>query len=178
MPPRGKRFSIYDAMEDRGVFAANPANMDSRGPDNAPLYRGPIEYPKMLYHPRGAEKILVPASAEATPFGPAMLNEQREIEHLVVKNAEEEAEARALGWHSHPAHSIAVGNEDRRAAGKPLLPVPQATSAERISDLERQKAAMEAELAEMRTEADRVRKLIAGGKALAAEAGRSPSKPS
>lgn len=100
--PRGKRFTIYDQMEERGVFAANPANADSQNEQGEPLYKGPVEYPKMLYHPHGELYVAIPAMPEVTPFGPRMLNEQKRLITKVIGSKEEELEALQEGWHDHP----------------------------------------------------------------------------
>lgn len=101
--PRGRRFTIYDMMEEKGAFASNPANIDSQNEAGEPLYAGPVEYPKMLYHPEGQLYVAIPAMPEVTPFGPKMLNEQKRLVVQVVKNKEEELELLAQGWHDHPA---------------------------------------------------------------------------
>src|SRR5574340_1262403 len=43
-----RRFSIYDAMEARGDFESNPANIDSRDSQGRSMYKK-AEYPRMLY---------------------------------------------------------------------------------------------------------------------------------
>lgn len=152
MAKHNRIHTVYDVMAENGVFSSNPANVNSFGPDHAPLYKGPVEYPKMLYHPRGEETVLVAASAEMTPFGPKMLNEQRCLTNLMVNSAEEEAKAKADGWLSHPAYSIEAGNEVRREQGLPLLPVPTISSIEHINRLENEKKKLEAELAAYKQE--------------------------
>ena len=127
MPPRN-RFTIYDVMEQNGVFERNPANSTARASDGTVLFQGPIQYPKMLYHPEGAEQIIVPAEVIMTPMGPKAVGEQRQLVHRVVNNAQEEADARAEGWHTHPSGSL-------RAAGKPA---PATGAEQQIAELERQ----------------------------------------
>lgn len=107
--PRGRRFTIYDMMEEKGAFASNPANADAQDlKTGEPLYAGPVEYPKMFYHPEGQLFVAIPAMPETTPFGPKMLNEQKRLVTRVVKGKEEELEALAEGWHSHPAQAHAA----------------------------------------------------------------------
>ena len=103
------RFTIYDVMEQRGEFAKNSANADSKLPDGSAAYIGPVEYPKMLYHPKGEQRIVIAATAEVTPFGPKMLGEQREIIHLIVNNLEEEKKATSDGWHKKVTAAVAAG---------------------------------------------------------------------
>lgn len=137
---QSNRFTIYDAMDKKGLFDTNPANVQSRDSEGASLYKGPIQYPKMFYHPLGETRVLKPATAEMTPFGPKMLGEQREIIHKVVHNAEEEKELRSQGWHDHPAKAI-------KASGKEPPPVSSET---RVVDLEGQIAALQAALEEQK----------------------------
>lgn len=107
MPPK-TRFTIYDAMENNGVFSSNPANPGSRDNDGNALYVGPVEYPKMMYHPDGEERVIVPVEIVVTPLGPREHNEQKELIHKIVNSVEEEAELRAEGWFDHPAKAVEV----------------------------------------------------------------------
>lgn len=104
--PQKTRFTIFDAMEQGGAFSSNPANSGSRDNDGNPLYTAPIEFPRMLYHPDGEEKVVVPAEIVVTPLGPRELNEQREMLHLIVNNKAEFDTAIADGWHDHPAKAM------------------------------------------------------------------------
>lgn len=110
MARRLKRFTIYDMMEEKGIFDENPANSYSE------KYTGPIKYPMMLYHPQGEQKITVPAEYIMTPFGPKAVGEQRELIYRVANDAAEEKALRAAGWHDHPAKAIG-------ASGKAAPPV-------------------------------------------------------
>lgn len=105
MPPK-TRFTIYDAMENSGFFASNPANPGSRDNDGNALYTGPVEFPKMLYHPEGEQKIVVPAEIITTPLGPKEVGEQKQLIHKIVGSQAECDEALASGWHDHPAKAI------------------------------------------------------------------------
>lgn len=138
MPPRN-RFTIYDVMEQNGVFERNPANASSRSSEGMSLFQGPVQYPKMLYHPQGAEQILVPAEIIMTPMGPKAVGEQRQLVHKVANNAQEEADLRAEGWHSHPSGSL-------RAAGKDA---PATGAEEQIASLERQLKELQEERARL-----------------------------
>lgn len=138
--PRGRRFTIYDMMEEKGVFAANAANADSQTDTGEPLYAGPVEYPKMLYHPQGALFVAVPANPEVTPFGPKMLNEQKRLITRVVGTREEELEALTDGWHLHPAHAHKA-RADWEVANPPAATYSSSdaeTMAETIRQLQRQ----------------------------------------
>jgi len=132
---RHRRFTIYDMMEAKGLFEINPANTDSRDSDGNPLYKGPVEYPKMFYHPKGEERIVTPAEVIVTPLGPKMVNEHREIITQVAANAAEEEALRADGWWDHPAKAIAAGGGI----------APAVSSDTRIRDLEAQIAKLQAE---------------------------------
>jgi len=132
------RFTIFDAAEAAGVFDANPANSFARSKDGQSLFSGPVEYPKILYHPVGETKIIVNGTAEMTPFGPKYVNEQREMIWKEVKSPEEEKELRKAGWHDHPAKAIAEGNKSR--APDKVLPVPAISSVQTIAELQAQLA--------------------------------------
>lgn len=106
--PQKNRFTIYDAMENSGVFASNAANAGSRDNDGNALYIGPVEYPKMLYHPEGEERVVVPAEIIMTPLGAKEVNEQKELINKTVNSVEEEAVLVAEGWLDHPAKAVKV----------------------------------------------------------------------
>lgn len=147
-----KRFTIYDMMEAKGLFATNPANAEARDPvTGANLYTGPQRYPKMFYHPKGEEKIIVPAELITTPMGPKAVGEQREMISKIAANEAEEKELIAAGWWDHPAKGL-------KAAGKP---VPQMGSDGRIQELEKQLA----ELTATRANDEEIRKAAVSGKA-------------
>lgn len=132
------RFTVYDMMEAKGLFDSNPANVGSKSEDGSMLYKGPQAYPKMLYHPHGETKTLVPGVAELTPWGPRVHGQLDEIIWVLVNSEAEEKKLRLEGWHTHPAHAIAA------SGGK----APQISSDTRIADLEAQIAALLAEKAE------------------------------
>ena len=142
--PQKTRFTIYDAMENSGFFAANPANPGSRDNDGAPLYTGPVEYPKMMYHPQGEEKIIVPAEIVMTPLGAREYNEQREMIHQIVQSKEEEEALKEEGWLDHPAKAmevrirnyIADANLSDKEAAKLIAKIPKiAISVNREAEL-------------------------------------------
>lgn len=132
-------FTIYDLMEKKGMFRGNPANVDSIDPNTRqPAYKGPVQFPKMLYHPKGETKVTVPAEIINTPLGPKAVGEQRELIHKIVESAEEEAVLKQLGWLNHPAKSIHAGGGA----------APAITSEERIESLEDTIERLRAELAD------------------------------
>lgn len=125
----GTRYTVYDAMEERGVFAQNPANASSKTYKRA-------DWPKMLYHPKGAERVVFPGTQEITPWGERrMVGEQREIVNKVVETQEEYDALVRQGWHKHPADAI-------RASGRVA---PATVTAERISDIDQQIARLQEE---------------------------------
>ena len=108
------RFTVFDMMEAKGVFSANPANSDSVDPtEGTSLYVGPVAYPKMMYHPEGLERVIVPAQAVVNPVtGEAVLDragnpisrgEQREIVWELAHSKADEKRLAGEGWHDHPA---------------------------------------------------------------------------
>lgn len=132
MPARN-RFTIYDMMEAKGVFDLNPANINARDKDGTPLYVGPIQYPKMLYHPDGETRITNPPEPISTPFGPKWVGEKREIISRIVRTKEEEEEAILAGWHAHPSRAVQAGG------GAP----PPMSADDRIKELESQLARLQ-----------------------------------
>lgn len=129
------RFTIYDVLDAKGVFDSNPANPGSRNHEGQALYAGPVEYPKMVYHPLGLERIVVPAEVITTPYGPKEVGEQRELISQVVNNAEEEQKLVAAGWHLHPAAAI-------QASGKTA---PETGAEFELDELDRRLAALQAQ---------------------------------
>lgn len=144
MASRNRRYTIYDRMEDVGIFEANPANVGSRDPvTNEGLYAGPVPYPKMFYHPEGAMKITVPAEIIVTPFGPKAVGEQRELVNEIVQNVEEEKKLRSAGWHDHPAKALACNADWCKQHG--TAGVPAQSPSGRIAELEEQIRRLQAE---------------------------------
>jgi hypothetical protein len=118
MRGRGNFHTVYHVMEQRGVFATNPANIDSIDQaEGTPLYKGPVPYPRMFYHPEGKERVIAPGEVVVDPIqGPIRVGELREIIHQLAENAEDEERLRREGWHDHPARAMA-------AAGKEAPPI-------------------------------------------------------
>jgi len=122
-------------MEARGEFSGNPANADSHDSTGTSLYRGPVKFPRMLYHPTGAERITNPGEYQATPMGPRLVGQQSELISQIVNDETEEKKLLDAGWHKHPADAM-------RAAGKDA---PQVSPSRKIADLEEQIRKLEAE---------------------------------
>jgi hypothetical protein len=120
------RFTVYDVMEARGVFRLNPANNGAQDATGAVIYNGPVQYPKMMYHPKGEERVISEGEVINTPLGPKVIGMQKELISKVVQDAAEEAEATKLGWHLHPANAIA-------ASGKTPPPVGSARTIDEIN---------------------------------------------
>lgn len=137
--PKTTRFTIYDVLDSKGVFESNPANAGSRNHEGLALYAGPVEFPKMMYHPEGKERVVVPAELLMTPIGPKEVGEQRELISQVVNSPAEEKTLADQGWHRHPAAAMA-------AAGKAA---PATGADHQIAELERKLAAMQAERDEL-----------------------------
>lgn len=145
---RKKTFTIYDLMEERGVFESNPANIGARGKDGENLYQGPIPFPKMLYHPKGEKVVTVAGEIISTPFGPKEVGKQSELISRIVSSQKELDEALRDGWHDHPAKAIAAGGGI----------APATSSEQRISDLQAMIAKLQAE------KADQEARVLAGVK--------------
>lgn len=138
MSYRDNIFTVYDLMEKKGYFRSNPANRDAVDKDTRQsIYKGPVQYPKMLYSPKGEYRISQPAEIIATPMGPQRVGEQRELINKIVESEAEEAVLKALGWLDHPAKSIHAGGGE----------APPVSSEESIKSLEQQVKDLMAELA-------------------------------
>lgn len=134
MAGRNNRFTVYDAMEAKGFFDSNPANASSRDHNGLSLYKGPIEYPKMMYHPEGKERITKQAEAISTPFGPKLVGEERRLITSVANDKEEEKKLRAEGWHYKPRDAMLKAAE---IAGVEL-DIPESQHESEIDKLKRQ----------------------------------------
>lgn len=146
--PRGKRYTIYDALEQAGWFDGNPANSYARNNvTGESLFKGAVEYPKMLYSPLGEEEILREGEPEINKITGKW--EQRSIVrsliNRVVYSKVEEQEAIAEGWHEHPALAIRARvmnyidetpDLDPKAKARLLKSIPQLASVDRIRQLE------------------------------------------
>lgn len=149
------RFSIFDALESKGYFDLNPANAFSRDHEGTALYQGPVPYPKMLYHPQGEEKVLVPGAWEQDKAGRSQyLGEQRELINQIVETEAQHKVAAAEGWHDHPAKAVRARVEAQISADpnmaegekkKLLASIPQIVTLVRIAQLEAELAKLQAE---------------------------------
>lgn len=129
MPRGNQRFTVYDAMEARGVFENNPANSSS--PEHVRF-----EYPKMYYHPEGKRKIIVPGELISTLLGPKLVGQQSELIWKLVSSEDEEKKAVEDGWHDHPTKALKAAGED-----------VQQSDADRLLDANEQIAQLKAALA-------------------------------
>jgi len=129
------RYTVFDVMEKRGDFRKNPANIGSQSDDGESLYSGPIQYPKMLFHPQGEEEIIYQGDVINTPYGPQKIMEQRAIIHKIAHNQAEEEALIAEGWHQHPAEAMVAAGKEAPATGADRV----------IADLQKKIAALEAQ---------------------------------
>lgn len=113
-----QRFTVFDVLEARGEFRKNPANAGAQTEQGEILYTGPHEFPKMVYHPLGEERIVVPGEVITTPLGPKVIGEQRELIHKIVYNSSQEEEALKAGWHGHPSESIEASGKEPPPTGQ------------------------------------------------------------
>lgn len=147
--PVGNRFTIYDALNNAGYFAKNSANAFARDiVTGENLYKGPVEYPKMLFHPEGETRVIKAGEVVVNPLtGPATQNEQREMVYAVAKDEAEEQALVAEGWHKHPALAIRARVEllieaspqmSEAEKAKLRKAIPSVDNASRIRELEKQ----------------------------------------
>lgn len=134
-----QRFTVFDVMQAKGVFKKNPANIDSQTEQGVPLYQGPVQYPKMLFHPTGEERIIQQGEVIVTPMGPQRVMQQREIIWQVVNSPDEERKLIEAGWHTHPANAMRAGGKDAPATGADQV----------IADLQRKIADLQAQQANL-----------------------------
>lgn len=139
--------TIYDAMEQKGVFRSNPANVDAIGDDGIPMYKK-ANFPRMYYHPKGEQEVYEKSVMQITPWGPQPSPERKRLITRVAKDEAEGADLEAEGWWRHPAQADAVRE------GKPVPETPEEASArvqrgkdDRIAELEKLLAERDAELA-------------------------------
>lgn len=144
MAGRSNRFTIYDMMEAKGVFEANPANSYARDINGLSIYK-PQDYPKMLYHPQGKEVVTTAATAIVTPFGPQWVGEQRKLISEIVEDAEGEAKLVAEGWHYRPKDAIVARH---KIAGTEPPVIPENSYESEIDKLRRELAEANSKLAE------------------------------
>ncbi len=143
MARRSNVHTVFHVMEEKGVFERNPANRDSRDQTTGEsLYKGPVPYPRMLFHPQGAEKIIVPAEIIITPLGPQRVGEQRQLIYKIVQNEAEEAQLKAAGWHSKARLAVRARMQ---IEGKDMASAPALTKDDQIANLAAQIAALQAE---------------------------------
>jgi len=146
MARRSNIHTVFHAMEEKGVFERNPANAEARDQvTGESIYKGPVPYPKMLYHPKGAERVLVPAEIVLTPMGPQRVGEQRQLMYRLVNSELEEHEALADGWHVKARDSILAR---MKIEGRDTSVAPPLAPQQQIDDLNRQIAALQAEKAD------------------------------
>lgn len=129
---RNSRFTVFDVMEAKGLFDENPANSSS------PRYQGPVEFPKMYYHPQGKMRVVQKAEMLNTPLGPQKVGELFELIARIAKDQTEADRLERAGWHDHPAKSI-------QASGQQAPPM---TAHGRIADLERQVMILQNQIAQ------------------------------
>lgn len=141
---RHNRFTIYDMMDVKGSFSSNPANSDSVDPtEGTSLYQGPVQFPKMFYHPEAKFRILNPGEVVSDLLrGPVVVGELREMIWEIAQTPEDAKRLQAAGWHDHPAKALAANG----------LEAPAISSQQTISELE-------AKVAEMQAEIDRARQV-------------------
>lgn len=142
--------TIYDRLDANGVFATNPANPGSRDPiTGVGLYKGPVPFPKMIYHPTGKTRVMNPGQVVNGPYGPEVHNRTYEIINKIVQNQAELDEWLKKGWHTHPSDAIAAGLTPEEI--KRGVKAPAKSSVDRVASLEEEVKRLQAELAMAKT---------------------------
>jgi hypothetical protein len=115
-----KVYSIYHSMEDRGLFETNKANVQAVSNDGLSIYEGPVQYPKMLYHPKGelhciSQGILVTDRDSRPVFDetgkPKYAGAVWGVKNVIVESEAQEEEMVALGWHYTEAQALRANPE-------------------------------------------------------------------
>jgi hypothetical protein len=115
-----KVYSIYHSMEDRGLFEMNKANTQAVSNDGLSIYEGPVQYPKMLYHPKGelhciSQGILVTDRDSRPVFDergqPKYAGAVWGVKNVIVESEAQEEEMIALGWHYTEAQALRANPE-------------------------------------------------------------------
>ena len=137
-------YSVYHAMEDKGVFENNRANASAVNNDGLSTYEGPVAYPKMLYHPKGelyciTQGILVTDRDSRPVFDeagkPKFAGAVWGVKNIIVESEEQEAEMVGKGWHFTEAQALRANPETLHKAPPKSHAELQA---ERIAELEKQ----------------------------------------
>ena len=79
MARQNNRYTVYDMLDAKGHFDTNPANPGARNDAGDAIYAGPVEFPKMFYHPQGETRVTAPGEIIVTPLGPKQVGQQFEI---------------------------------------------------------------------------------------------------
>ena len=126
-------YSVFHRMDENGVFEANPANAGARDVNGLSLYKGPVEFPKMLYHPEGKFRVVNEGIVQTDPRTNMPLRDEQgnvirtgrieEVINQVVETPEQEADLLAQGWHKTPAEAL-------RKASHPGVKAPEKTPLE------------------------------------------------
>lgn len=140
MGPNDNRFTIYDVLEKRGAFRHNPANAGATDKiTKEVIYKGPVEYPKMFYHPEGkTTEYLLGDRYENTPFGPIKTNTHQRLISAIANDKAEEDKLVAAGWHDRPWKAMKAGGMDmsRVEAAQVAAPMTQDAKDAYIKQLE------------------------------------------
>ena len=123
---RDRIHTVYDNMERKGMFAGNPANAGARDPKGRQLYKGPVQFPRMVYSPDGEFRITTPAEPVMTALGPKLVGEQRALVDKIAETAEEYEELRAAGWLDTPGEALAKNPGRLTAAERATAALPVA----------------------------------------------------
>ena len=126
-------YSVYHRMDEKGIFETNPANADAKDINGLSLYKGPVEFPKMLYHPEGKLRVVNEGIVQTDPRTNMPLRDEHnnvirtgrveEVINVLIETAEQEADFLAQGWHRTPAEAL-------RKASHPGFKAPEKTALE------------------------------------------------
>jgi hypothetical protein len=123
----GAVYSVYHAMEDRGVFDSNKANVHAVNNDGVSIYEGPVPYPRMLYHPKGEQFVISQGIMVTDRDSRPVVDENGKIKYagtttgtkwIQVDNEEQEAEMLGQGWHRTEAQALRSNPELTHKAPK------------------------------------------------------------
>ena len=136
-----KIFTIYHVLDAKGVFDSNPANAQAVNEDGISIYKGPVPFPKMVYHPKGERVLVVHGTAMVSRDGEPLRDKDGEIRRTgdvwgivnkIVQSEEEYRIAQAEGWHDSEAQAMRVNTTLARQAPPKTLVEQQAEEIARL----------------------------------------------
>ncbi len=158
-------YTVYDVLDKKGYYSRNPANAQSFDPaTKESLYKGPVEFPKMYYHPMGERVNTNAGEVISTPLGAKIVGEQWELIHTIVANKAEEMILKAEGWHDQPwkADKAAGRDVSKIEKARASAPMTQGDRDDYIASLEAKLQTLGVDPKEIASVTDEMKKQAGG----------------